>query len=186
MTARRLPDELDAGPLLLRRWREEHVDALIAAVQASIAELRPWMHWAGGQTGPGEREFVRRSGPRFDEGSEFAYGIFGRAGGTVLGGCGLHRHHAPHEGEIGYWIHSRHTGRGHATLAARALTDAAFAHLPEVAFTVIHCDVANRASARVAEKLGYLHAGDVDREILAPGQTGRGMVWVRLRRDHRA
>ena len=72
-------------------------------------------------------------------------------------------------------------GLGYATLAAGALTDAAFRHLPEVAITVIHCDVANRASARVAEKLGYLHAGDVDREILAPGQTGRGMVWVRLR-----
>lgn len=48
-----------------------------------------------------------------------------------------------------------------------------------MAFTVIRCDVANRASARVAGKLGYLYSGDVDRTILAPGQTGRGMVWLR-------
>ncbi len=181
MERARLPEELDAGPLVLRRWREEHADAVIAAVNESIDELRPWMPWAAGTVGPGEREFIRQSGPRFDEGREFAYGIFDRRDGTLLGGCGMHRRHGRHEVEIGYWIHSAHTGRGYAALAAGALTDAAFRHLPEVAITVIHCDVANRASARVAEKLGYLHAGDVDREILAPGQTGRGMVWVRLR-----
>jgi ribosomal-protein-serine acetyltransferase len=184
MIPARLPAQLDAGPLVLRRWREGHVDAVMAAVEASIDELRPWMPWAAGRVGPGEREFVRQSGPRFEEGSEFGFGVFDRQSGTLLGGCGLHRRHGRHEAEIGYWIHSGHTAKGYATLAAGALTDAAFAHLSEVAFTVIHCDVANRASARVAEKLGYLHAGDVDRDILAAGQTGRGMVWVRLRRGH--
>lgn len=181
MDGARLPDELDAGLLVLRRWRAEHVDALVAAVDASIDELRPWMPWAGGPVGPGEREFVRRSGLRFDEGTEFGFGLFDRRDGALLGGCGMHRRYGRHEVEVGYWVHSAHTGRGYATLAAGALTDAAFAYLPEVALAVIHCDVANPASARVAEKLGYLYAGDVDRVVLAPGQTGRGMVWVRLR-----
>ena len=179
----RLPEELDAGPLVLRRWREEHLDAVVAAVTESLAELRPWMPWAGGDVGPGEREYIRQAGPRFDEGREFAYGIFDRSTGAVVGGCSVHRHHGRHEAEIGYWVHSHHTTKGYATLAAGALTDATFAHLPEVALTVIHCDAANRASARVAEKLGYLCAGEVEREIVAPGQTGRGMVWVRLRRQ---
>jgi len=165
MDTARLPEELDAGPLVLRRWREEHIDAVVAAVTESLAELRPWMAWAGGDVGPGERGYLRQAGPRFDEGREFAYGIFDRGA------------------EIGYWVHSHHTTKGYATLAAGALTDATFAHLPEVALTVIHCDAANRASARVAEKLGYLFAGEVQRDIVAPGQTGRGMVWVRLRRQ---
>jgi ribosomal-protein-serine acetyltransferase len=176
-----VPDELHAGTLVLRRWREEHVDALVAAVETSIHALRPWMPWAAGTPGPVEREFVRRSGPRFDEGTEFAFGIFDRNDGTLLGGCGMHRRHGRHEVEVGYWIQSCHTGKGYATLAAAALTDAAFTHLPEVALAVIHCDVANRPSARVAEKLGYVHAGDVDRAIEAVGQTGRGMVWIRTR-----
>lgn len=179
-----VPEELHAGHIVLRRWREEDYDAVVAAVQASIDELRPWMPWATGAVGPGEREFLRQAGPNFQQGTEFGFGIFDGQDGSLVGGCGMHRRHGRHQVEIGYWIHSRHTGKGFATLAAGALTDAAFTHLPEVAMAVIHCDVANRASARVAEKLGYLCAGAVDREVVAPGQTGRGMVWVRLRRDH--
>lgn len=180
-----VPYELPAGPLVLRRWRQEHVDALIVAVEASIDELRPWMPWAAGAPGPAQREYVRRTGPQFDEGTEYAFGIFDRGAGSLVGGCGMHRRHGRHEVEIGYWIHSAHTGRGYATLAARALTAAAFAYLPEVALAVIQCDVANRTSARVAEKVGYVHAGDVDGDIDAPSQTGRDMVWIRTRLDAR-
>jgi RimJ/RimL family protein N-acetyltransferase len=85
--------------------------------------------------------------------------------------------------EIGYWTESGHAGMGYATYAAAALTRAAFEYLAHVTRTVIMCDVANRASARVAEKVGYRRVAEELRPIVAPGQTGRTIVWVLERPD---
>ena len=84
--------------------------------------------------------------------------------------------------EIGYWVRSDRTSRGYATAAARALTEAAFAHLP-VDQVEIRMDRANRASAAVPLKLGYRLFGHEEREVLTPGHTGRGLIWVRRRSD---
>jgi RimJ/RimL family protein N-acetyltransferase len=41
----------------------------------------------------------------------------------------------------------------------------------------IYMDEANSASVAVARRAGYQFVGEVDRDILAPGHTGRGLVW---------
>ena len=41
------PDEvIEHGPVTLRRYRPDDVDALFGAVTASLDHLRPWMPWA--------------------------------------------------------------------------------------------------------------------------------------------
>ena len=56
--------------------------------------------------------------------------------------------------EIGYWVHTGHTGRGYATEAAEALTRLAFedggARRVEA-----RMDERNRRSQTVAQRLGY-------------------------------
>lgn len=75
-----------------------------------------------------------------------------------------------------------HIGRGHATAGARALTAASFA-LPGIDRVEIRCDEANRASAAVPRKLGYRLTRVIDRPASAPGETGRGMIWVMRREE---
>lgn len=96
--------------------------------------------------------------------------------GELAGSCGLHRRLGPHGLEIGYWVHVDHVGKGCATSASRALTDAAFA-LPEIDFVEIHHDLNNVRSSRVPAKLGYQDQGVVPGEVHAPGDDGRDRIW---------
>ncbi len=179
MTAK-LPDELAAGPIALRRWRAEHIDPLMELVDGSFPELQAWMTWAQEMpTRDAEMEMLRTAYASFELGSEFGYGIF-EPDGTMVGTCGLHRGE-PAVCSIGYFVRTDRTGRGYATEAARALTAAGFEHLSDLEHIEITCDVANVASAAVPRKLGYTLVAEVDRPIETPGHTGRGFVFARAR-----
>lgn len=174
----RLPETLQAGPVELRRWRLEHLDALIDAVTTSLPELSVWMPWA--KETPRRDEYgtvLRGFEASFDAGTEFVYGMF-ESGSDVVGGCGLHLRGAPVVVEVGYWVRTDRQRRGYATAAARALTTAAFEHLDGVDEVHITMDEANAASARVPSKLRYRLHTEEEREVLAPGHTGRGFRWV--------
>jgi RimJ/RimL family protein N-acetyltransferase len=163
-----VPEEIDVGAhgLVLRRWHMDDADALLAAIQASLAELRPWMPWANEPpTLASVQEYLEGGGTRT------GFGLFD-AEGEVVGAFGLHDRQGPGILEIGYWVRSDRTGRGYATAAARALTDAAFAGFPDVDQVEIRCDPANLASAAVPAKLGYR---------LDPERTVEQLVWVHFR-----
>ncbi|BAJ27731.1 MULTISPECIES: GNAT family N-acetyltransferase [Kitasatospora] len=163
----------------LRRRRLADAAALNAAVIANLDHLRPWMPWARTVPTLAESEQLSASGEQvWDRGTDFMYLLgLDAEPALVIGGFGLHGRIGPGALEIGYWVHREHTGRGLATAAARALTDAALA-LPGITRAEIHCDESNAASAAVPRRLGYA----LDRidlaEPTAPAETGRKMIWV--------
>jgi RimJ/RimL family protein N-acetyltransferase len=111
------------------------------------------------------------------DGTDYEFAILPADERRVIGGCGLMRRIGPGAIEIGYWIHVGHTRQGHATAAARALTDAAWT-LPDVERVEIHCDEANVASAAVPARLGYRLDRIEDDEPQAPAVSGRSMIWI--------
>ena len=169
--------------LVLRRWRASDVDAAVAAVERSYDELHQWMPWAAVRpTAESIGSFLAVAGVEAASDVEMGFGLFA-ADGELVGGFGLHGRRGPGILEIGYWVRSDRAGRGYATAAAGALTEAAFAHFPEVDRVEIRCDPANRASAAIAVKLGYRLDGVVPADILTPAQTGSQLVWARTRGD---
>lgn len=150
--------ELSGGQLLVRT-DPARTSRVVAAVNASLDHLRPWMAWA---QEPATEEslglFVAEAREAWDARREFNYSIVDSADFEVLGGCGLHGRLGPHGLEIGYWVHVDHVGGGLATTASRALTNAAFA-IPGIERVRIQCEDGNTASARVPEKLGYALVG---------------------------
>jgi RimJ/RimL family protein N-acetyltransferase len=182
----RPPESIREGDLLLARARSADRDEMIAAINASLDELRPWFPWAMlPATEESVGEFLRTVERTWDAGTGFSY--VGREvrdahgnnpiGGIVCG-CGLHVRLGPGAIEIGYWVRTDRTRRGIATAAAGALTRAAFG-LSGVERVQIHCDQSNRPSAGVAAKLGYELDRTEAKEPAAPGETGRFLVWVR-------
>jgi len=167
------PEEIPAGPILLRRWRLEDAPALNRAIQDSFDHVHPWMPWAAERP---SLEHTQAWIARPD--NDFTYGMF--SGGEVAGGCGLHGRRGPHVLEIGYWVAVHHVGKGYARAAAGALTEAALA-LPEIDHVEIRCDEANLASAAVPRRLGYRLERVEPDEVLAPAETGRSMIWVKER-----
>jgi ribosomal-protein-serine acetyltransferase len=172
------PEDIDPPGLTLRRWRPEWAEALQEAVEASLPELRPFMPWATDDYGLAEsRDYLSRCVAEWDRHEGFNYAILG-ARGEILGSSGLMTRMGEGVLEIGYWVHSAHTGHGHATVTARALADVALS-LPGVDRAAIRHDVANPASGRVAEKAGFARVGEVVKEPSAPGETGVDWIWER-------
>lgn len=172
--AERPPDELAAGPVVLKRWRTEAAEALALELEQSREHLAPWLAWAAV---PQDRlSFLLGSEAAFETRTDFGYGIW-EPGGRLAGGAGLHARLGPGALEIGYWIAVGSINRGYATAAARALTDAAFT-LAGVERVEIHCDERNVRSAAVPRKLGYRLARIEPDSVDAPAESGRSMVWV--------
>lgn len=157
---------------------------LVEAVTASLPELRRWMAWAH------EPATIEVYAPvlaafdaAFDAGTELVFGMFESSTpeSVVVGGCGLHLGRRPRVAEVGYWVRTDRHRLGYATAAASALTSAAFRYLDDVDEVHITMDKANTASAGVPAKLGYALAGEEEREVVAPGSSGRTLRWVTRR-----
>jgi RimJ/RimL family protein N-acetyltransferase len=177
--AGRPPEEVRAGPLLLRRMRTDDAAMIAAAVAASLDHLRPWMPWATPEAATERSQLARiiEADEMWDTGTDYIYLVMDAGGQTLAGTIGLHRRIGDGGMEIGYWIAADQTRRGYATEAARALTAVALA-LPGVRRVEIHCDEANTASAGVPRRLGYRLDRIDPHEPEAPGERGRRMIWV--------
>lgn len=188
------PEQVAAGPLVLRRVHANDAGAIAVAVGASLEHLRPWMPWATPDAADLRSQLVRvaEADELWESGTGFIYvmiardtgppgpdavGIVGDPEGEFVGTIGLHRRLADDAVEIGYWTVAAKTRRGYATAAARAMTQVALA-LPGARRVEIHCDEANTASAGVPRKLGYRLDRLEKHDQEAPGERGRRMIWV--------
>jgi RimJ/RimL family protein N-acetyltransferase len=182
----RLPDVLSNDELELRSISLTDFDAAFGAVKESLPEVRRWLWWAQVPLDEGSYgEFVRHQSHNFADDVEWRYFIFDRSSGHLVGGCSVElitSGESPRT-NLGYWVRTTRTGRGIATQTAKILTECVFEHLPEITLVEIGMDVANVASARVPEKLGFSLVGEFDKSLRAPGHSGRGLNWVMRRVD---
>jgi RimJ/RimL family protein N-acetyltransferase len=165
----------------VRRVRPSDAEAFAEAVRANLEHLAPWMPWATSVAAETEvqRERLVAADATWDDRSdhEFAIVIDANDDERLIGACGLMRRIGPGAIEIGYWLDQDHTGHGHATAAARALTAAAWG-LPDIERVEIHVDEANAASAAVPFRIGYRLDRVEPVEPSAPAETGHQLIWV--------
>lgn len=173
------PTSVITSRLELRRWSVDDLDDVMAAIEASIDSLQLWMPWAadGVPSRAAELRAFEAGIADFDRDADWQFSLFEIDGGTLVGGCGLHRTEKADQLEIGYWTHADRQGRGYATEAATALLDVAFTTFGWVEEVRVKMDIANIGSRRVPDKLGFRLIGEEARPILASGHTGRGLVW---------
>jgi ribosomal-protein-serine acetyltransferase len=147
-STRRLVLEPIAGELARGLWE---------AAETSMIELRPWMQWAATSTLEETGRFVSKAEAQWASGTAFHFAVLQEA--AVIGGAGIEIH-GPVEriGELGYWIRSDRSGQGFATEAAGALVDFAFREIG-LHRLELRAGVENRASQRVAEKVGFQREG---------------------------
>jgi RimJ/RimL family protein N-acetyltransferase len=174
------PFELPAGPLLLRPWRADDVDAVWAAVQDP--EIRQW-----NGTGSGSRDDVARmlAGRRDWSGGDHAsWAVVDAAGGELLGSVSLHSiDPAQADAEIGYWTVPAARGRNVAATAVDAVCRWAFRALPVERIELCHA-VGNPGSRRVAEKAGFVQEGRLRRSYrYGDGVKHDELLWARLADD---
>lgn len=164
------PEMINAGDIVLKRWEPAWADEAAAAVRESLPELTPFLPWAHDGYGLDDSHtFLRASWDNWEAGTEFNYAIFTGVG-DLIGSIGLMTRMGPGTLEIGYWMRTPWAGRGHMTAAVDTLARVALT-LDGVERVTVRYDEANKASAAVAAKAGFVEVDRERREPTAPGET---------------
>ena len=150
----RLPAELGQGAVL-RPLAMDDLDEIWALVDEERDRLGVWLPWISAITTI-EDERAWLESVFSNEGDLEGCGLFVEA--RYVGGAGLSRDAFSIAGEIGYWIGSRHEGRGLVTRAVRVLIDVGFEELG-LNRIVIRAGVGNARSRAIPERLGFVREG---------------------------
>lgn len=153
--------------LELRPFRRRDLDALVDAAGDSLDDLSKWLPWA--HAGYGRRDalvFLRDSVSAWGEGRAFDFTIryLDNPGFHVGNVSAWYTSRQSRVGEVGYWIRSSETSQGVATEATARVLAVAFDELA-LHRVVLRIAVGNRASERVAEKLGFTREGLLRQEL---------------------
>jgi RimJ/RimL family protein N-acetyltransferase len=173
------PVELTAGPVLLRRWRPDDVDAVWAALQDP--ETRLWN--GGGVTSRADAAGLVARRADWSSGDHASWAVVDAEGG-VLGSVSVHSiDPVQSDAEIGYWTVPAARGRGVAAMAVDAACRWVFGTLPVDRIELCHA-VENAASGRVAEKAGFTFEGRLRRSYrYGDGVKHDELLWARLSDD---
>jgi len=172
----RLPERIEAGELLLRRWTVDDAEALGRLVAENAQHLRPWMPWMEEEPRTlAERiALIRVWEEDWRVGGDVLLAVV--RDGDLAGSCGMHRRIGAGGVELGYWIGVPHLRQGVATAVAMALTNTALG-LPGMDRVEIHHDVNNLASAGVPAGLGFEPVGQEPGDSRAPAASGVERMW---------
>ena len=166
--------------LLIRCYRPEDAPLLQKAIDESIDHLKPWMPWTIQEPERIEDKYHRlqQFKSEFDNGVDYAFGIFNKDETFLLGSTGLHTRIGPDAREIGYWIHADYLRKGFAIEAVSALIKVAF-EIEGINQIEIHCTSDNIRSQGIPKRLGFLHELTINNT--SPSEAGENrydeMVW---------
>ena len=148
---------IETERLILDPLTPAFAPALALEVERSREHLSRWLSWAPGNRLEDTLALARRAERAWMDGSAYHFVIV--HGGTPAGLIALRRSRdLPSQGNIGYWIAGSAAGQGLMTEAAGAIVAFAF-QSTGVNRVELRAHVENRASQRVAEKVGMLREG---------------------------
>lgn len=162
------PDEFETERLLIRTPRPGDGRAVCDSIKASITELKPWMPFAQKEQSETDVEInIRESYINFLKRDDLRLLVFLKETGEFIASSGLHRiDWAIPKFEIGYWIDTRHSGKGYMTEAVQGIIDFAEKEL-KARRIEIRCDSKNLKSRAIPERLGFNLEGILKNEGLS-------------------
>ncbi len=131
---------------------------MFETIAANREYLGKWLPWEKATlTVEDSMKYLVDTEKKIGEGTKVDYGIY--LGERYIGNIGLFDiDEKKRSGEIGYWMSSEFSGKGYTSEAVRVLESEGFKNL-NLNRIQIKCDERNTASAKVAEKCGYVFEG---------------------------
>ncbi|HSI63618.1 MAG TPA: GNAT family protein [Candidatus Saccharimonadia bacterium] len=162
-------DTLTDGVITISRYRPEDAEDICAAVLESIAEVHPWLPWCHpGYEIAETHAWLGSTIASWNEGRSFEFCIR-TASGEYVGGSGINSLHDAHPmANLGYWIRTSQTRKGHATRATRLVAEFGLRELGLQRVEIVAA-VGNLASQRVAEKSGATREGILRNRLVLHG-----------------
>jgi ribosomal-protein-serine acetyltransferase len=164
---------------VLRPFRRRDVGAIDEAVTASLNELQPWLPWASRDYSRSTTQhFVRDSMNAWNDARAFDFAIRrpenpDRHVGNV---SVWYTSRANQVAEIGYWVRTDETSKGVCTEATARVLQVGFEEL-KLHRVTLRIAVGNRASERVAEKLGFLQEGVLREDVKVGSRWMDHTLW---------
>ena len=165
----------------LRPFSETDADDIFA-LQSNAYVLRYWDSppWVDRSSAA---RFIAACQRMADEGSGARVAIERRHDRAFVGWCVLNSWNPDfRSASLGYCLTEAAWGHGYATEAARVLLEWAFGAL-DLNRVQAEADTRNVASARVLEKLGFVHEGTLREDCIVNGDVSDTWVYGLLRRD---
>jgi ribosomal-protein-serine acetyltransferase len=162
---------LTTNEFRIRPYRPQDTLAHFDAVQASRAEIAPWLPWLHSSYGRQDSvAWVDSRAVAWVTGSEFSFVVEHAASSTFVGSCGLNKiDRSNATANLTFWTDSRWTRRGAASAGARAVLGFGMTWLALYRIE-IYAAVGNVASLRVAEKVGAKREGLLRGRLLVHGR----------------
>jgi RimJ/RimL family protein N-acetyltransferase len=152
---------LHDGPLRLRAFRPNDLEALLAALHESMDSIGYWEDWCRPSYAAADgRHWIAHTRRSWrGVGDQCALAIVDRASDALLGSVSISQWHAECRcASLGYWVRQSCQGRGIASHAARLAASHAL-RTPALQRLEIVTLEGNLASRRVAEKAGARFEG---------------------------
>jgi ribosomal-protein-alanine N-acetyltransferase len=158
------PEAISTKGLVLRRPRLPDANDIFDSYAAD-PEVTRYVTWRPYRNRSEVAPFLQSRLARWDSGEEFSWAITRAEEDRVIGmiGCRVREQAA----DIGYVMSRKYWNRGYITEAAKAVVDWA-GNLEFIYRVWAVCDVENKASARVLEKVGMQREGTLRRYIVHP------------------
>jgi ribosomal-protein-serine acetyltransferase len=147
--------EFDLGTgARLRSLRASDAPGMYALIASERAHFDRWLRWSTRLNSPSDSAtFLAEFEAQEARGEGFHFGIF--EGDTLVGGVICWPiHPRRRSAEIGYWLGTRHLGRGLVTRASALVVDHLLGAM-NVHTVEIVCAVGNLSSRAVPERLGF-------------------------------
>ncbi|MFD1387725.1 GNAT family N-acetyltransferase [Oceanobacillus sp. FSL W7-1293] len=161
------PDQFETERLIIRAPKPEDWKSIYTAMQASINELKPWLPFARQeQTEQDVQKTTKEAYLNFLSREDLRFHAFDKETGEFMISSGLHRiNWDVRKFEIGYWIDTKHSGKGYVTELVKGLTSFAFREL-DANRVEIRCDPKNSKSKTVAERSGFELEGILKNDVI--------------------
>lgn len=162
----------------IRPFQPSDVDLLFAAVRESLKEISPWLPWCHPDYSMEDsKTWVMGREAAWEKSEEYSFVIFEVESGAFLGGVGLHHINSLDRcANLGYWVRTSRTRQGIAPEATRFIAHFGFRELKLNRLEII-VEVGNKASQRVAEKIGAKREGLLRKRIWLAGSAHDAVMY---------
>ncbi|HZV36665.1 MAG TPA: GNAT family protein [Verrucomicrobiae bacterium] len=168
----------------IRPFQPSDIDLLFAAARESLKDLSPWLPWCHMDYSISDsKSWVMGREAAWEKSEEYSFVIFEVKSGAFLGGVGLHHiNKLDRCANVGYWVRTSRTGQGIAPAAVRMLANFGFQELNLNRLEII-IGLGNKASQRVAEKVGAKREGLLRKRIWLDGAAHNALLYSLVPED---
>lgn len=154
----------------IRKFHNNDIIPFHEAVAESFEHMKEFMSWCHPEYSLNESElWVASRKQAWDKQQDYSFAIYSIVNDELLGGIDINEINHQHKiGNVGYWVRKKALNQGVASEAIKLIVEFGFNSLDLNRLEIIMV-TNNRASRKVAEKVGAQYDGVLEKRLIVHG-----------------